>query len=67
MMNQKLPQLLSAEELADLLQVAIRTIYDWHYRGLGPTPVRVCGRLRYDVDDVARWLAAGKAGGRRRA
>jgi excisionase family DNA binding protein len=48
--------LLSVQELADFLQITVKTIYEWHHRGIGPTPFRVGGRLRFDPADVARWL-----------
>jgi len=54
-------RLLSVEELAGLLQVPPRTIYDWRYRGDGPKPIRVGRYLRFDPADVAHWLAGRKA------
>jgi excisionase family DNA binding protein len=53
-------RLLSVEDLAELLQVPMRTIYDWRYRGDGPKPIRVGRHLRFDPADVARWLAGRK-------
>ena len=49
-------RLLSVEELAGLLQVAVKTIYHWRLHGLGPTGIRVNGHVRYDPEDVMRWL-----------
>lgn len=54
-------RLLSAKELAEFLQIQVKTIYEWHHRGEGPTPFRVGGRLRFDPTDVARWLESSKS------
>jgi excisionase family DNA binding protein len=59
----ELPQLLSVEELAALLQVPVSTIYHWRLRGEGPKPMRVGRYLRFDAADVARWLEERKAAG----
>lgn len=56
-----LRRLLAVEELADLLQVPVRTIYQWRHRGDGPRPIRVGRYLRYDPVDVAAWLEDQKA------
>jgi excisionase family DNA binding protein len=48
--------LMSVKELAELLQVSVKTIYDWRYRGLGPTAIRVGRHVRYDPGEVERWL-----------
>lgn len=49
-------QLLSVEELAAGLQVPVKTIYRWRYRGEGPKSMRVGRHVRFDPADVARWL-----------
>jgi excisionase family DNA binding protein len=54
-------RLLSVQELADFLQIQVKTIYQWHHRGVGPTPFRVGGRLRFDPADVAKWLETSKS------
>jgi excisionase family DNA binding protein len=51
-----LPELLTPQELAELLAVPITTIYRWNYTGTGPTPLRVGRHVRYRADDVASWL-----------
>ena len=48
--------LMSVKELAELLQVSVKTIYDWRYRGLGPTAIRVGRHVRYEPDEIERWL-----------
>lgn len=46
------------EDLADWLQVSLRTIQQWRYRRQGPPYVRLSHRqVRYAVDDVESWLA----------
>ena len=49
-------RLLSVDELAGLLQVSVKTIYDWRLRGRGPTGIRIGGHVRYHPQDVVRWL-----------
>lgn len=65
--NSEVRQLLSVEDVAKLLQVSVRTIYDWRYRRVGPDAVHIGGCLRFDPDDVARWVAVRKAASRQRA
>jgi len=48
--------LLSVKQLAELLQVPVRTIYDWRYRGLGPTSIRLGRHVRYEAIEIERWL-----------
>jgi len=59
-------RLLSVDELAELLQVPVKTIYRWRHRGEGPDPIRVGRHLRFDPADVKRWLDARKAASVRR-
>ena len=49
-------RLLSVEEVAELLQVPVRTIYQWRYRGDGPRSLRVGRHLRFDPADLASWI-----------
>jgi excisionase family DNA binding protein len=52
-------RLLSTEQLADLLAVPLRTVYDWRYRGVGPRGIRLSGRhVRFRLSDVHAWLEA---------
>lgn len=51
-------QLLSVKDLAEMLQVSQKTIYDWRYRGLGPAAIRVGRYVRYELDEIERWLDA---------
>ncbi|MGH2739355.1 MAG: helix-turn-helix domain-containing protein [Actinomycetota bacterium] len=50
------PRLLTVQELAELLQVPVKTIYTWRYRGGGPPGIAVGRHLRFRSDDVAAWL-----------
>ena len=51
-------QLLSLQDLAELLQVPEATIYGWNHRGLGPMPLHVGRHVRYRPSDVEAWLDA---------
>jgi len=53
-----LSQLLTAQELAELLKVPAKTIYAWRYKGQGPPGVVVGRHLRFRPEDVAAWLDA---------
>ena len=49
---------LTAAQLADRLGVALRTIYDWNYRGTGPRYLRTGtenGPVRYPLAWVEEW------------
>ncbi len=50
-------KLLTAEEVASLLQVKVETIHQWRWQGKGPRAVKA-GRkfLRYRPSDVNAWL-----------
>ncbi len=51
-----LEPLLTAQKLADLLNVPIATIYTWRYLGTGPPGFRVGRHLRYRQSDLERWI-----------
>jgi excisionase family DNA binding protein len=51
-----LEPLIGVEELAEYLDVPVKTLYEWHQTGRGPCSVRVGRRLRYFVSDVHAWL-----------
>ena len=48
--------LLTVQELADLLQVPVKTIYTWRYKRIGPPAVPMGKYLRFRAEDVAAWL-----------
>jgi len=54
--------LLSAEDLAQYVDVPLATVYAWNSRGIGPRRVRVGRYVRYRAVDVERWLDAHVAG-----
>lgn len=55
------PRLLNVRELAAFLGLHEKTIYDWTARRSVPC-VRLGNRIRFDLDDVLRWLSARKEG-----
>lgn len=50
-------RLLSVEELADYLEVPVKTIYTWRHRNTGPQGFRVGKHLRFRWHDVQAWVA----------
>jgi excisionase family DNA binding protein len=58
-----LVRLLSVQEVAGLLQVPVKTIYQWRYLGEGPPALRVGKYTRFDPADVVRWLDGCRAPG----
>lgn len=50
-------RLLSAQDLADYLELPVATIYAWRYRGQGPRGFRAGRHLRYRWLDVERWIS----------
>lgn len=51
-------RLVSAQELADFLEIPIKTVYTWRHRNTGPRGFRVGKHLRFRWSEVERWLAA---------
>ena len=48
--------LMTAAEVASYLGVPVATIYQWSYKGYGPTRIKVGRHLRYRRSDVDAWL-----------
>ena len=49
-------QLLTTQEVADLLRVPISTLYRWRHVGSGPHGFRVGRHTRYRPADVVDWI-----------
>jgi excisionase family DNA binding protein len=59
--RREVDRLLSVEQLADVLQIPAKTVYEWRCRGEGPAGIRVGRYLRFDPADVADWIDARKS------
>jgi len=53
---QHLEPLIDVQQLADYLDVPVKTLYAWRYRGEGPPAFRVGRHLRYRLSDIQRWI-----------
>ena len=53
-------RLLSVIEVAALLQVPVKTLYQWRFRGEGPIAMRIGRYLRFDPRDVEAWVESRK-------
>ena len=49
--------LVTTDELADLLKVSPLTVRDWRKRRTGPRAIKVGHAVRYRRDDVETWIA----------
>lgn len=49
-------RLLPPAEVAETLGVSVRTLYAWRYAGEGPPALKLGKYVRYDADDLDRWL-----------
>lgn len=49
-------QLLTSEEVADLLKVSVASLYQMRYHRQAPPAVRIGGRLRWQPSVVLSWL-----------
>ena len=56
---QELPKLLTVKQVAELLGMHPKTIYDWRYKGKLVGYKLGCN-VMYDRDDITRWLASRK-------
>jgi excisionase family DNA binding protein len=53
---QHLEPLIDVQQLADYLDVPVKTLYAWRYRREGPPAFRVGRHLRYRRTDIRRWI-----------
>jgi len=53
---QHLEPLIDVQQLADHLDVPVKTLYAWRYRREGPPAFRVGRHLRYRRSDIQRWI-----------
>ena len=52
-------QLLTAAQVADLLQISRKALYEMRYLGEGPPAIHVgARRLRFRSSDLQEWLAS---------
>jgi excisionase family DNA binding protein len=49
-------RLLSVDEVAQILGVPVKTLYQWRHKGVGPVGLRVGRHLRYRAADVSEWI-----------
>ena len=49
-------KLLTPEEVAQYLNVPLRTVYAWRYAGSGPQGFRVGRHVRWRRSTVERWI-----------
>ena len=51
-----LDPLLTAQQLAEYLEVPLATLYAWRYRREGPPGFRAGRHLRYRKSDIDQWI-----------
>ncbi|MFT4259331.1 helix-turn-helix transcriptional regulator [Microbacterium sp.] len=53
-------QLMTTEQLAEYLQIPVRTLEDWRSprNNKGPTPIHLGKRVRYRLATVDAWLVS---------
>jgi predicted DNA-binding transcriptional regulator AlpA len=50
----------TVHDVADFLQVSVKTIYKWRLTGEGPIGARIGKHMRYDPADVVAWFESQK-------
>jgi prophage regulatory protein len=53
------PLLVTASQIAMLMQISTRTLWRLLSGGKIPEPLRIGGAVRWRLDDVKNWIAAG--------
>ncbi|MBA2626037.1 MAG: helix-turn-helix domain-containing protein [Acidimicrobiia bacterium] len=46
------------QDVANFLGVPLKTVYGWRHARIGPPAYKVGRHLRYDPEQVQRWLEA---------
>jgi excisionase family DNA binding protein len=54
--NREFPSLITAKELARMLQVSTRTVWRLLKAGEIPKPIRIGGMVRWRLDTVHDWI-----------
>ncbi|MEU6852772.1 helix-turn-helix domain-containing protein [Actinacidiphila alni] len=49
---------LTPVDLADLLGVPLETVYQWRRKHTGPRGFKVGRHVRYDPEDIRRWIVS---------
>lgn len=57
------PQFMTVQEVAQLLQVPVSTVYHWAAYGEGPPSFKVGKHRRFKAAAVAQWLAEAESRG----
>lgn len=58
--NEKVPTLLSPEEVSMILQIKISTLSNWRSRKLGPPFIKLpSGSIRYELKALNEYINAG--------
>ena len=53
------PALITAAELAQMMQVSVRTLWRLLSAGQIPAPIRIGGNTRWRVEEINQWIAEG--------
>ena len=57
--NKTYPMLVNAEQLAELLNVSVAHIYRMRHSAKLPEPVKFGGSVRWPIEEIKSWIAAG--------
>ncbi|GAA2333587.1 helix-turn-helix domain-containing protein [Streptomyces cuspidosporus] len=52
---------LTPDDIAEIFGVPVETVYQWRKKRVGPPGFRIGKHLRYDPDDVSRYVRERKA------
>jgi predicted DNA-binding transcriptional regulator AlpA len=58
-MSEPVPVMLTASELAVMLHISTRSLWRMLSAGQLPNPVRLGGAVRWPVEEIKKWIAAG--------
>lgn len=51
-------RLMTIDEVSELLAIPVATLRRWRFQRSGPPAIKVGGHLRWDRDDLERWVVA---------
>ena len=59
--QQEVMQLLTPKQTSEALNLSVKSLATWRCKGLGPTFVKVGGRVLYPKSHLLTWLASQEA------